>query len=288
MLTPMPMGRPTRAFTFVLSTALTTTTTVELARAQTAPAQPDAETPSPAPAPATPSAPSPSPPVAEGVAGIEAAGRPIIDTEKALPPPTNVVYFQYGVSFTAEVVSAAGPICDNVSVPCILGPGGGIAVRAGWRGTGPWYLGGAYEFSKQDPNKLLRLAILQQMRFEARYYFVSGRVTEPYLCGGAGIAGYGNEWTVDTFGPMSSLGVGVEAQITRRTVVGAALNYRLLYFKSFTDTSGASRDAGIAQIIGIDLVLEQREAVFTQAPKERPSAASAGSSAGASDGPGPR
>lgn len=268
MLTPMPMGRPTRAFTFVLSTALTTTTTVGLARAQTAPAQPEAETPSPEPAPATPT-PTPSPPIAEGVAGLEAAGRPIIDTEKALPPPTNVVYFQYGVSFTAEVVSTPGPICDNVTVPCILGPGFGLAVRAGWRGAGPWYLGGAYEFSKQDPNKLLRLAILQQMRFEARYYFVSGRVTEPYLSGGAGIAGYGNEWTVDTFGPMSSLGVGVEAQITRRTVVGVAANYRLVYFKSFNDTTGAARDAGVSQIIGIDLVLEQREAIFTQGANPR-------------------
>lgn len=256
------MGKPL-AVALVASMALTST---GVAWSQTAPSQPLDDTQPDAPiAPPGPAA----PPVAEGIAGAEAAGRPVIDTEKALPPPTNVVYFQYGVSFTAEVVSAPGPICDNVTVPCILGTGGGIAVRAGWRGTGPWYLGGAYEFSKQDPNKLLRLAILQQMRFEARYYFVSGRVTEPYLCGGAGIAGYGNEWTVDTFGPMTSFGLGVEAQITRRTVVGAALNYRLLYFKSFVDTTGASRDAGVAQIIGLDLVLEQREAIFTQARGNR-------------------
>lgn len=263
MLTPM--GRPL-AFAVVASTL----TSTGVAWSQPSPAQPVEGTPEATPtSPVAPPVATP-PPVAEGVAGAEAAGRPVIDTEKALPPPTNVVYFQYGVSFTAEVVSAPGPICDNVTVPCILGTGGGIAVRAGWRGTGPWYLGGAYEFSKQDPNKLLRLAILQQMRFEARYYFVSGRTTEPYLCGGGGIAGYGNEWTVDTFGPMSTLGVGVEAQITRRTVVGAQLNYRLLYFKSFVDTTGAARDAGIAQIIGLDLVLEQREAIFTQAARGGP------------------
>jgi len=184
--------------------------------------------------------------------------------EKALPPPTNVVYLQYGVAFTAEVVSAAGPICDNVAVPCILGPGGGIAVRAGLRGTGALYLGGAYEFSKQDPNKLLRLAILQQARVEGRYYFVSGRVTEPYVSTGLGVAGYGDEWRVDTWGPAGFLGLGVEAQITRRTVVGAALAYRMLYFQSFTDTTGAPRDAGVAQIIGLDLVLEQREPIFTE------------------------
>ncbi len=265
MLSAMQTGRSPLVFAVAVSMALTST---RVAWSQPSPAQPVEGPPEATPTAPTVPVSSPPPPIAEGVAGAEAAGRPIIDTEKALPPPTNVVYFQYGVSFTAEVVSAPGPICDNVTVPCILGTGGGIAVRAGWRGTGPWYLGGAYEFSKQDPNKLLRLAILQQMRFEARYYFVSGRVTEPYVCGGAGIAGYGNEWTVDTFGPMTSFGLGVEAQITRRTVVGAALNYRLLYFKSFVDTTGAARDAGVAQIIGLDLVLEQREAIFTQAARE--------------------
>ncbi|MBS2012940.1 MAG: hypothetical protein JST00_08645 [Deltaproteobacteria bacterium] len=255
-----------RALAIALGASTALTATPSVAWSQTAPSAPAGEPTSNA-LPAEPG--PPPPPIAEGIAGVEAAGRPIIDTEKALPPPTNVVYFQYGVSFTAEVVSSPGPICDNVTVPCILGTGGGIAVRAGWRGTGPWYLGGAYEFSKQDPNNLLRLAILQQMRFEARYYLVSGRVTEPYLCGGAGIAGYGNEWTVDTFGPMTSLGIGLEAQITRSTVVGTALNYRLLYFRGFNDTTGAARDAGVAQIIGLDLVLEQRQAIFTQAPDER-------------------
>ena len=189
--------------------------------------------------------------------------RTLVDLQNALPPPTNIVYLQYGVAFTAEVVTAAGPICDNVNVPCILGPGGGVAIRAGWRGTGAVYLGGAYELSKQDPQKLLRLAILQQARGEGRYYFVSGRDTEPYLAGGAGVAGYGNEWGVDTWGPAVCVGAGVEAQITRRTVVGLAFNYRFLYFQKFRDTSGADRAAGVAQLFGLDLVLEQRDPIFT-------------------------
>jgi len=199
-----------------------------------------------------------------GSGAADTSSKPLADLEKAPPPPTNVVYFQYGVSFTAEVVTSPGPICDNVTVPCILGPGGGIAARAGWRGTGALYLGGAYEFSKQDPNKLYRLAILQQLRGEARYYFVSGRDAEPYISGGLGIAGYGNEWAVDTWGPAGFFGVGVEAQITRRTVVGVGLGYRLLYFQRFTDTTGAPRDSGIAQLIGLDFVLEQREPIFTE------------------------
>jgi hypothetical protein len=212
-----------------------------------------------------PAAPAAAPPAATETAPVTEPGvRPLVDLQNAPPPPTNVVYLQYGVALTAEVVSAAGPICDNVTVPCIIGPGGGVAVRVGWRGVGALYLGGAYELSKQDPNKLLRLAILQQARAEARYYFVSGRDTEPYLAGGLGVAGYGNEWSVDTWGPAGFGGIGVETQITRRTVVGVALNYRLLYFQEFKDTTGALRDAGIAQLIGLDLVLEQRDPIFTE------------------------
>jgi hypothetical protein len=218
--------------------------------------------PAPPPVNGTPAA--PNRPEAEGQPGIEPGVRPLVDLQNAPPPPTNVVYVQYGVALTAEVVSAAGPICDNVGVPCILGPGGGVAVRVGWRGAGALYLGGAYELSKQDPNKLLRLAILQQARAEARYYFVSGRITEPYLAGGLGVAGYGNEWGIDTWGPGGFGGVGIETQITRRTVVGVALAYRLLYFQQFRDTTGAERAAGLTQLIGLDFVLEQRDPIYTE------------------------
>lgn len=186
------------------------------------------------------------------------------DLEKAPPPPTHVVYLQYGVAFTTEQVISAGGICSTAA-PCVLGAGGGIVVRAGWRSTGPFYLGGAYELTKQDPNKLYRIALLQQARVEGRYYFMTARVTEPYMSLGLGVAGYGNEWAIDTWGPAGSLGFGVEYQITRRTVVGVALAYRTLYFNSFTDTAGTPRDGGIAQLFGLDLVLEQRDAVVTDA-----------------------
>lgn len=200
--------------------------------------------------PGSTGAPSPSSPL---LAGREAAA----------PPPTNVVYLQYGVALGAEVVSSAGAICHDGTVPCILGTGGGITVRAGFRSNGPFYFGGAYAFSKQDPNKLFRLAILQQARAEARYYFQTARDVEPYALLGAGVAGYGNEWSVDTYGPAGSFGGGLEIQVTRRTVVGIAACYRLLLLRAFTDTSGAARDGGIAQFVGLDLVLEQRDPIFT-------------------------
>lgn len=261
----MAMGRPLALASAVLATLLVS----GVARSQSA--SPASAPPAPSPAaPATASgATTANPTAGEAAAATGGAsgelGPGLVDLQKnALPPPTNVVWLQYGVAITAEAVSAAGPICDNTAVPCILGPGGGVAVRVGWRGTGALYFGGAYELSKQDPNKLLRLAILQQVRAEGRYYFVSGRDTEPYVSAGLGLAGYGNEWGVDTWGPAGFVGLGVETQITRRTVVGVALAYRLLYFQHFTDTTGAPRDAGVAQLVGLDFVLEQRDPIFTQ------------------------
>ncbi len=188
------------------------------------------------------------------------------------PPPSSAQYLQYGVAFTGDFtgfLSSPGNMCDGAvradgrqETTCILSSGGGIVFpRVGWRPGGPWYFGGAYAASKQDPNKLYRLAILQQLRAEARYYFRPELQTQPFLNAGLGVAGYGNEWKVDTWGPLAVLGFGLEAQISRRTVVSLGLNYRAVLFSKFTDTSGAIRPAGIATLIGIELALEGRDPI---------------------------
>jgi hypothetical protein len=174
------------------------------------------------------------------------------------PPPLDTPYLQYGVAFTTELVASAGKICDS-SASCILGSGGGIVARVGRRSAGPWYFGGAYELSKQDPGSLYRFATLQQARFEARWYLQTGYVTSPYATIGGGVCGYGNEWSVDTYGPLAFVGFGMESQLSRRTVVGFAIAYRLLATSRFRDTSEVDRAAGVAQIIGLDLSLEERD-----------------------------
>jgi hypothetical protein len=174
------------------------------------------------------------------------------------PPPLDTAYLQYGVAFTTELVASAGKICDGGG-SCILGSGGGIVARVGRRSAGPWYFGGAYELSKQDPGSLYRFATLQQVRFEARWYLATGLVTSPYATFGGGVSGYGNEWRVDTYGPLGFLGVGVESQLSRRTVIGFALSYRVLATSHFRDTSDVERAAGVAQIIGLDFSLEERD-----------------------------
>ena len=243
----------------------TTLTAALLASGVARSQEPDDSAASPAPTPAAEPEAAPTP------TALDALARTQADLDKTPPPPSNIVYLQYGVALAAEMVASAGALCDNRLVPCVLGPGAGIAIRAGWRGTGALYLGGAYEVTKQDPNKLYRLALLQQARAEARWYFATARQAEPYASFGGGVAGYGNEWGIDTWGPAGSLGAGVEVQISRRTVVGLGLAYRLLYLSAFTDTSGAARDGGVAQLVGLDIVLEQRDPIFTSAndPPER-------------------
>lgn len=184
------------------------------------------------------------------------------DEAASEPPPPSLSrrYLQVGVAFTGEFVASAGGICSSVTAPCILGSGGGIAARAGIRRVGPTYVGLAYEFSKQDPAQLYRLAILQQLRVEGRMYFFDTKTaTQPYLVGGVGVAGYGNEWGVDTGGPLASLGLGTETQISRSTVLGIALSWRAIYTARFRDGAGATRSDGVAQLFGIDLVLEGRD-----------------------------
>ena len=197
--------------------------------------------------------------------GVAFSAEPSGSTEpRAVPPPNDTSYLQYGVAFAGEVVADPGPMCSDAkglspSIPCILGSGGGVVIRAGYRAASPWYFGGAYELSKQDPSKLYRLATLQQLRGEARYYLTTGLATQPYASVGAGFAGYGNEWGIDTFGASGHLAIATETQITRTTVFGLSIGYRAIWFKAFEDSSRTARPDGVAQLFGFDLLLEARD-----------------------------
>ncbi len=180
-------------------------------------------------------------------------------------PRTTEHYLQYGVAFNTEFVASAGPICpSNAVAPCILGSGVGLTLRIGYRARGPFYVGGAYEFSRQDPSNLLRLAILQQLRGEARYYMTEATRLTPYLAAGAGGVLYGNEWEADTGGITAFLGAGIEFQISRTSVVGASLGYRPVVFRHWQDSAGQVRadtlfGFGVGHMIGAELVFEVRD-----------------------------
>jgi len=173
------------------------------------------------------------------------------------PPPSQHSYVQFGVGLAAEVVGSPGPICPTVS-NCILGSGGGLVVRVGWRPVDRWYIGGAYEVSKQDPNQLYRLGILQQLRAEGRRYFPTGRETSPFVLVGAGASGYGDEWRVDTWGINATLGGGLEVELGT-AVVAVSVAYRPMYFEGWSDTSGIPHDAGIAHFLSLEVSIEAKD-----------------------------
>ena len=189
--------------------------------------------------------------------------------ESQRPPPNNVEYFQYGVGVAVEKLASGGGVCPTDAktnprnTPCILGSGGGLAIRMGYRSRGPWYVGGAYEFTRTDSSNLLRLAILQQLRGEARYYLDAGNRLTPYGALGFGAAVYGNEWNASTIGPTLSAGLGLEFQVTQSTVIGGGLSYRGFLLHRWTDSAGQERandylGFGLAHTIGFELTLEIR------------------------------
>jgi hypothetical protein len=173
---------------------------------------------------------------------------------------------QVGFALAAETVVSPGSVCPKSSMtPCILGSGGGLAIRFGYRLGSPWYFGGAYEFSRHDSSNLLRLAILQQLRAEARYYFERGQRTTAFLVGGVGVHVYGNDWGASMGGGLATAGAGVEFELSAKAVVGCVAMYRLLIPKNFEN--GADQGAygplgfGLAHMVGLEFELEVRDPV---------------------------
>ena len=187
------------------------------------------------------------------------------DQAASTPEHLAQAFIQYGIAFTGEFVVAPGPICNFTGAPqCILGTGGGLTVRGGKRLRGPWYIGGAYEFSKMDSAQLYRVGILQQLRAEGRYYVSTGRSIEPYVMATAGVDVYGNLWGIDTGGPLFGVALGTEFQLSTYIVLGVAVSYRALFMSRFTDSASTERPPGdvgpgFAHLIGIDLIVETRD-----------------------------
>ena len=175
------------------------------------------------------------------------------------PPPLHVKYAQWGAAITSRIAMSTGAICGSaVKQPCILGSGGGLVIRSGYRSPGPWYVGGAYEFTKTDSGNLYRLGIFQELRAEVRYLPDTGFRASPYLVAGAGAAVYGNEWGVETGGAGIMAGGGVKFEVSRKAHVGLGFTYRPVLLAGWTDTAKIVRPTGLAQFIGIEIQLEVR------------------------------
>jgi hypothetical protein len=181
------------------------------------------------------------------------------------PPPNSLDYLVTGIALSAETVASPADMCPGPDgSACILERGLGLGIRAGYRSRGPWYTGGAYQFSRHESSNLLRLAIMQQLRGELRYYMDLGTRATPYLGFGLGAVIYGNEWGADTGGVVGMLGPGVELAVTQDLAVGAALFYRPMLLRAHTDTTGVRRAEGVlgfgtTHLVGLELIVELRD-----------------------------
>jgi len=185
--------------------------------------------------------------------------------QTAAPPPTSVEYVQYGVSLHTLTLLDSGAVCpEGARTPCIVGSGGGLGLRMGYRSRGPFYLGAAFQLSRLNSSNLLRLAILQRLTAEGRYYFDRGNRLTPYLLAGFGGAIYGNEWGAGAGGAAFSFGVGLEYQISERTVVALLPAYQPILFRRFHDATGQVRAEGplgfgLAHWLAVQIVIEARD-----------------------------
>jgi hypothetical protein len=174
-------------------------------------------------------------------------------------------YLQYGLALAAEAVASPGGVCPPDSVnPCILGSGWGLGVRFGYRARDPWFVGGAYEFSRHDSSNLLRLAILQQFRAEGRFYFDRGARTTGFVTAAAGFHLYGNEWSASTAGPLAAVGGGVELELSPSTTLGSIVSYRLLVPRRWVDGAGVERanqflGFGFSHLVSLEVTFEVRD-----------------------------
>lgn len=243
---------------------------VELARARTvaalaafalgsvaAPSRAEAPQDSPAPS-APPREPaSGAPPSSAQATRAELARDPELDGVR--PSPLEVDYAQYGVGIAADLVLEPGAICPSaVVVPCIVGSGGGPVLRGGYRPSGPFYVGGAYQFSKLDSSNLYRLGILQELRAEMRYFLDTRARVAPFVTWGLGGVVYGNEFGAETGGVSAFFGGGFEFEVSRAAVVGANIVYRPVLLAGYTDAAGLERSTGIVQFLHLEFLLELR------------------------------
>lgn len=175
------------------------------------------------------------------------------------PPRVDLNFLQYGAAIAFEGRAKSGDVCPaEATAPCILGSGGGLALRVGTRTQTGYWAGGAYEFSRQDAANLLRLPIMQQVRAEGRRYVDWGFRFAPYAQAAVGVFGYGSQWELSTFGPLIGAGGGVEYELTPDVFVGLGLSYRIHWVKAWRDGTGQERPNAFAHFLALELTFETR------------------------------
>ncbi len=177
------------------------------------------------------------------------------------PYPSVGRYVTYSIGFPVEALLDPGPPCSHAVERCMIGGGGGIALGAAYRDGGT-SLGAVYEVTFHDSHSIYQRGVLEQIRGEWALHSRTSLIVEgvqPFLSAGAGFAVYGDNWAIATYGPTGSLGAGIEIELGVKLTATAALAYRPIYFKRFSDASGQERTAGFVHFLGLNFGLQLRE-----------------------------
>ena len=84
----------------------------------------------------------------------------------------------------------------------------------------------------------------------------------PFITGGAGAVGYGEEFGLETIGGMAFLGVGLELQLSRTQVMAFIASYRPILLLTWQDTARLNRPTGVLSMVGLEISLEQRVPIY--------------------------
>jgi hypothetical protein len=185
------------------------------------------------------------------------------DTRAGLDPfPSTGRYLSYGFAFHSEGLLTPGNICPKgANEECILGSGGGISFSGALRAQ-LYSLGVVYEASFHDSNNIYQRGVLQQLRGEWRFRPRGLDITDaihPFIGAGGGVAGYGDNWTIATFGGSGHAMVGGEWDLGVKVSVHLAFAYRAIYFQGFSDPSRQERPPGLVHFLGLQLGIELHE-----------------------------
>ncbi|MBL8604919.1 MAG: hypothetical protein JNK72_23525 [Myxococcales bacterium] len=180
-------------------------------------------------------------------AGANAQARAGVEAET----PWRPFSFVMGGLSTSSVLRADS-ICPSAATVCPLGGGGGIYVAYGrrYRANREWAAG--YDLSVRNARNLFASATLQQARFDYRWVAWSPRSNlEGFLGVGAGLAFYGETFTVTTFGPLLNVSAGAHYNLSAFFSIGLLVRVEALRFLvPFDSGDGVTRsDGGIASVL---------------------------------------
>ncbi len=177
------------------------------------------------------------------------------------PLPSVGRFLTYSVGLPIEALLDPGAVCAHAVEHCMIGGGAGVAFGGAYR-NGTTAFGAVWEVTFHDSHSIYQRGVLEQLRAEWSYHPHAAILfdgVQPFLYAGGGLAVYGDNWAVATFGPSGSFGAGLEFEMGVKLSATVSFAYHPVYFRPFQDASGTQRPAGIVHFLGLNFGLELRE-----------------------------